>query len=175
MALWGAGDRVTARWDRSAADHAHLYAISSLRPAGLVISVFFVPLFGLLPVYGTDRLRGAILAILLQASLHNVLFAAHGAVVNAAQGPPCPGLALGGIAYPLPLRPTSRAIPGPRAAVKGDAALAADPWAKGSGADGGDAVLTFCLTLAGLEQLAADDAFFKPHDDHTKYSATWQS
>ena len=115
------------------------------------ISVFVVPFFGLLPIYGTDRLRGAILAILLQAALHNVLLAAHDAVVDAAQGTPCPGLALGGIAYPLPLCPASRAIPGPRAAVKGAAALAADPWAERGGTDGGDAVLTFCLTLAGLE------------------------
>nr|DAH71866.1 MAG TPA: hypothetical protein [Caudoviricetes sp.] len=159
----GAGDGGASGLDHSTANYAYFHTVSALRAARVVKSVLFIPLLGLLPIYCTDSFRGAVFTVFLQAARHDVLFPAYDTLVNAAERALGAGLAPGGAALTLTLCPAVRAIPGARAAVKGDAALTAGTRAESSCADSSDAIITFGLIRASHKQLPAGDALFQPH------------
>lgn len=150
--FWRTGKSLSfpGRWDKAfAADDANFRGsgITAGVPFLLGRYVFLVPIFGLLPVDGSDCIGGTVGAVFLIAPIDHIRLAANGANICAAQlshrARFFPPLILERLLF-LPLCPAVRAIPCPGPAGKGFAAGAANAGQN-------------CLTLGFLGALGALD------------------
>lgn len=104
-------------------------AFSPLCISGWIVCVFvfLVPLPGHGTIRFPDALIGAVRAVFLPGGSHSVLFPAADAFVRTAKKPICNASfgSMPAVCLLCPLTPAGGTVPGPRAAVKGGAALAA--------------------------------------------------
>ena len=145
-------------------DHADFLTSSRLLRPPLIIIIFLVPFFGCLAVRLTICSRGAVFAVPLARRIDNILLAADGTVVDAAQWPIHTVFPVSCGCLFLAHCTATGAVPGARATVKGHAALAASPGPDGSRPLCRKALRTYTLlNFSGGEKLPAFYARLEPH------------